>query len=195
MKFTARLTHLDAFRVQTGDRPHYKDEIAVYGNTGFSTGPHLHISVVEGHYEDFTMLGIENGHFKSNEQALYRLVSNTLMNGAYRITTRYLEPGYKKRFSGGQYEHWGVDVVSLLDTRLLRWSSHSQGRVAKRSYNSMAGNYLVIQYTDDITGHWAEDAMKMMIEQGRMSGYPDGTFKPNGNITRAEYAQAEMKKR
>ena len=185
---------MDAFRAQTGDVLKYGDEVAIYGSTGFSTAPHLHISVVDGHHEDFTMLGIEQSQFKSNEQVLYRLTSNTLMNGAYRVTTRYLEQGYKEKFGGGLYEHWGLDLVSLLNTRVIRWSAHNTGKVVKRSYNTIAGNFMVIQFTDDITGHWAENDIKLMVEQGRMSGFPDGTLRPNTNITRAEYARAELMK-
>jgi len=40
----------------------------------------------------------------------------------------------------------------------------------------------------DITGHWAENTIKQMVERGIAKGYPDGTFKPNNNITRAEFA-------
>lgn len=38
----------------------------------------------------------------------------------------------------------------------------------------------------DISGHWAESAIKLGVEQGWISGYEDGTFKPEQNITRAE---------
>lgn len=39
----------------------------------------------------------------------------------------------------------------------------------------------------DIAGHWAERWMNEAIEQGLINGYPDGTFKPNHPITRAEF--------
>lgn len=40
----------------------------------------------------------------------------------------------------------------------------------------------------DIEGHWAQGAIREMVGEGFISGYPDGTFKPNANITRAEFA-------
>ncbi|MBR5479337.1 MAG: S-layer homology domain-containing protein [Clostridia bacterium] len=40
----------------------------------------------------------------------------------------------------------------------------------------------------DIGGHWAEDYISGWIEMGNISGYPDGTFRPNNSITRAEFA-------
>ncbi len=38
----------------------------------------------------------------------------------------------------------------------------------------------------DIEGHWAKDNILKLAEYGLINGYPDGTFKPNGEITRAE---------
>ncbi|MDO5480033.1 MAG: S-layer homology domain-containing protein, partial [Clostridia bacterium] len=38
----------------------------------------------------------------------------------------------------------------------------------------------------DINGHWGEKYIKGFVKEGYISGYPDGTFKPDNNITRAE---------
>lgn len=38
----------------------------------------------------------------------------------------------------------------------------------------------------DVQGHWAEKYINEAIAKGFISGYPDGTFAPNRNITRAE---------
>jgi len=40
----------------------------------------------------------------------------------------------------------------------------------------------------DTQGHWASNAISFMADNGFMIGYPDGTFKPNQPITRAEVA-------
>ena len=34
--------------------------------------------------------------------------------------------------------------------------------------------------------HWAYENIEKLVKAGIISGYPDGTFKPEGNITRAE---------
>ena len=39
----------------------------------------------------------------------------------------------------------------------------------------------------DIKGHWAEKNINWAIQQGIIKGYPDGTFKPDEAITKAEY--------
>ncbi len=40
----------------------------------------------------------------------------------------------------------------------------------------------------DVTGHWAEKEILQITGGLIMSGYPDGTFKPDGKLTRAEAA-------
>ncbi|RDY71662.1 S-layer homology domain-containing protein, partial [Halobacillus trueperi] len=64
-----------------------------------------------------------------------------------------------------------------------------------------AGNVETIQSTEvtidkpsndvtfkDIQGHWAEDKINYLVENNLLSGYKDGTFQPDVNITRAEAA-------
>lgn len=41
----------------------------------------------------------------------------------------------------------------------------------------------------DILGHWAEDNIRDFMEKGYVGGYSDGSFKPNNNITRAEFVK------
>ena len=39
----------------------------------------------------------------------------------------------------------------------------------------------------DIGGHWAQGTIIQWTTNGYISGYPDGTFKPDNSITRAEF--------
>ncbi|MCG9967275.1 leucine-rich repeat protein [Pelotomaculum terephthalicicum JT] len=41
---------------------------------------------------------------------------------------------------------------------------------------------------NDIAGHWAMDNINKLVALGCISGYPDGSFKPDSTITRAEFA-------
>ncbi len=41
---------------------------------------------------------------------------------------------------------------------------------------------------DDITGHWAEEAIRWCMAHELMQGYPDGSFQPDKPVTRAELA-------
>ncbi len=42
---------------------------------------------------------------------------------------------------------------------------------------------------NDIDGHWAQDKIDYLVGIGAISGYPDGTFRPDAPITRAEFAK------
>lgn len=46
---------------------------------------------------------------------------------------------------------------------------------------------------NDITGHWAENNIKRLVSFGSIGGYPDGSFKPDAAITRAEFATVLIK--
>ena len=42
-------------------------------------------------------------------------------------------------------------------------------------------------YTDVSSSHWAYSDLETLSEQGIVSGYPDGSFKPNQEISKAEF--------
>lgn len=41
----------------------------------------------------------------------------------------------------------------------------------------------------DINGHWAKKYIEYGVEKGYINGYTDGTFKPDGTVTRAEFSK------
>lgn len=45
----------------------------------------------------------------------------------------------------------------------------------------------------DTAGHWAENSIKELVGLGVIGGYPDGTFRPDNKITRAEFATILVK--
>jgi len=55
---------------------------------------------------------------------------------------------------------------------------------ADESYGAQSAS----PYSDLADTHWAAWAIKFATSQGLFKGYPDGTFKPDQNITRAEFA-------
>ena len=42
---------------------------------------------------------------------------------------------------------------------------------------------------NDIEGHWAEESIQRIMNKRIISGYPDGSFKPDKSVTRAELAK------
>lgn len=45
-----------------------------------------------------------------------------------------------------------------------------------------------VAQASDVAGNWAEPFITVLVQKGIIAGYPDGTFKPDQAITRAEYA-------
>ncbi|MCS7460044.1 DUF2252 family protein [Paenibacillus doosanensis] len=45
----------------------------------------------------------------------------------------------------------------------------------------------------DMKGHWSEASVKDLVRLGAINGYPDGTFKPDNRITRAEFVTVIVK--
>lgn len=39
----------------------------------------------------------------------------------------------------------------------------------------------------DIAGHWAEESIRKLVSTGAITGYPDGTFRPDNRMTRSEF--------
>lgn len=48
-------------------------------------------------------------------------------------------------------------------------------------------------YPDVNANHWAAKQIQILTEKGVIVGYPDGTFKPDDNVTRAEFASMAIK--
>jgi hypothetical protein len=55
---------------------------------------------------------------------------------------------------------------------------------------SLMANFALAQTDDVPPGHWAYQAIEELVRAGIIEGYPDGTFRPNRTLTRAEFAQA-----
>lgn len=64
------------------------------------------------------------------------------------------------------------------------------------AYGASTANHLAAGITsngavplNDIGGHWAKQAIETAVTKGYVKGYPDGTFKPNKEVTRAEFVK------
>ena len=44
-----------------------------------------------------------------------------------------------------------------------------------------------VSFSDVKAGSWYENAVKVLASKGVIAGYPDGSFKPNASVTRAEF--------
>ena len=57
----------------------------------------------------------------------------------------------------------------------------------------LGGAGMVFAFPDVSDTHWAASQIKELSEQGVIVGYPDGTFQPDENVTRAEFASMAIK--
>lgn len=53
---------------------------------------------------------------------------------------------------------------------------------------TIGGAMPVVTYAADYDKHWANSAITKWADKEIIKGYEDGSFKPNGNVTRAEFA-------
>lgn len=81
------------------------------------------------------------------------------------------------------------EIEEILQSRGLQLSPEQLLKLNMSVETSHFSQYAVVVVRfADIAGHWANENIKRAIEQGITQGYPDFTFKPDANITRAEFA-------
>lgn len=80
-------------------------------------------------------------------------------------------------------------INSLKDSCLLKHSAFLD-KLAQATADGIAECFGLPapKANDDITGHWAEKEIRLVIAEGKMTGFIDGTFRPNEPITRAQLA-------
>jgi hypothetical protein len=64
----------------------------------------------------------------------------------------------------------------------------SETALSDRPLTTVAPTTTNIAQASDVAGNWAEPFIKVLVEKGIIAGYPDGTFKPDQAVTRAEFA-------
>ncbi|MFL0583981.1 S-layer homology domain-containing protein [Solibacillus silvestris] len=124
--------------------------------------------------------------FTSYKEAVDYLAGNLLLNERYRFAKTNYEERMKK---GWSYERASKEY--LYDIANAGYI-HLGGEYYRNKVGSIMDEYDLYQYDDrklkDIDGHWAEEQILFLTEKGWISGYPDGTYKPNHSITRAQAA-------
>ena len=88
-----------------------------------------------------------------------------------------------------------IQIQTIEGNTSVNGSQDNGGMVAEKTrYPSQIVGVCRPQYqpepvtVDDITGHWYTDDVKWCIEKGLIKCYPDGSFKPDQPVTRAELA-------
>ncbi|PZD97223.1 hypothetical protein DNH61_03765 [Paenibacillus sambharensis] len=84
----------------------------------------------------------------------------------------------------------GEAIVTLDSVKLVDSSLNATDTAAKvsASIDIAAASEMKPAAFTDLDGHWAQQAIERAAALGIMKGYPDGTFRPKGEVTRAEFA-------
>lgn len=64
---------------------------------------------------------------------------------------------------------------------------------SKVDFSKQVVNVAPYSSFSDIDKHWAGERIKQLLARGAISGYPDGSFKPDSGITRAEFTTVLVK--
>jgi alpha-tubulin suppressor-like RCC1 family protein len=89
-----------------------------------------------------------------------------------------------KSISSGE----GQNMVLTQDGKIKTWGFNASGQLGNGTkIDSLTP--VDVEVFSDIEGiSWAKDSIVFLAGQGIINGMGDGTFKPNGNITRAQFA-------
>lgn len=145
-----------------------------------------HFAYVQG-YPDGTVKPAGNITRAETAAILFRL-----MDDASRKTYYSTKSGFRDVASGSWYNTY---VATLNNAGVITDSSNGYFRpneaitraelaamLAKFSETTGAANY----FNDVSASHWAANAIAICAKLGWINGYPDGTFRPDKNVTRAE---------
>ena len=164
--------------------------IVLPGVTVKKTAPKLntsdHFAYVQG-YPNGTVKPAGNITRAETAAILFRL-----MDDASRKTYYSTKSGFRDVASGSWYNTY---VATLNNAGVITDSSNGYFRpneaitraelaamLAKFSETTGAANY----FNDVSAKYWAANAIAICAKLGWINGYPDGTFRPDKNVTRAE---------
>ena len=83
-------------------------------------------------------------------------------------------------------------IVTIPKRTVKRTDSNTENDALSWSFTTLKKEVppvLKCEFTDVPSTHWAAACIKVLCEKGIIAGYPDGTYKPSSNITRAEFAK------
>lgn len=138
--------------------------------------------------------GYPDGKFRP-DNSISRSEFVTIFNKAFGLTTKS-----GKVFSDTK-NHWAKDFIDIAVTNgvangISETKFAPDDPITREQAAKMVANYKKIADTnyDKLNNFsdgynvssWAKAEVEGMIEKRYMSGYPDGTFKPQGRMTRAE---------
>ncbi|QPC47564.1 C40 family peptidase [Mangrovibacillus cuniculi] len=112
-----------------------------------------------------------------------------------------LKPSSSSQFSDVPSTHWAFGYINTLaeqglmggygNDRFLPNQAITRGEIAAlftRVFAFSANNAGKAKNFHDISNHWAKNSISELSSHNIVTGYNDGTFKPNNSSTRAEFS-------
>lgn len=145
----------------------------------------------EGHHEAY-ILGYPDGTFKPERDVTRQEVAALLARAFHLQTADASQTGYKDVKAAD----WGAEAIAAV-TKAGYMSGYPDGTFRPNqpiSREELAATAARIKQlkgegTDafsDVADGWAKAAIDSAAAESILTGYPDGTFRPKANITRAE---------
>lgn len=159
---------LDA--IQASDFEYWSPSDPEWASTAFTPGP-------QGTFDDVwpahPFSGVEDAWYN---QWVYAISASGLTAGC--STSQYSIPAFGYTLDLAYYCPFDTVTRAEMAVFLLKGINGS-GYVPP----ALGGSPFI-----DIVGHWAEAWIEQLGEESITAGYPDGTFRPNNSVTRAEMA-------
>lgn len=130
------------------------------------------------------------------EASITRAEVATILFRCFTDESRAFYWSTENPFSDVEKSDWYNNAISTLTKAGVikgnpNGTFHPQSPITRAEYATMLSRYYAIENSDgvsfsDIEGHWAEEAIISGAVHGYINGDPDGRFRPDEPITRAE---------
>lgn len=142
--------------------------------------PELTVAEKDGQYE----IALSNSNY--NAKIYYTLDGSTptVHSEMYNVSAEHWQPQLNQPFLiAGDTTVKAIAVVSgFADSEVLTFTPNAQEQPAEPAVPADS-------FTDVPAGHWAATEVEALVAQGVLSGMGDGLFKPDQELTRAQFAK------
>ncbi len=136
--------------------------------------------------------GYSNGSFKPNGYitraeavTMFARLLNNSDNFGTNKNTKFSDASNKWHSEAVNYVVAKGYISGYKDGSFKPENNITRGEFAQMLSGYLKNTSSQTQFSD-VSNHWAKDAVETLYGNKSINGYPDGTFKPNNEITRAE---------
>ncbi|RXJ02192.1 hypothetical protein DS745_07295 [Anaerobacillus alkaliphilus] len=157
----------------------------------------LHSEGFAGKFREAYIKGYEDGTFKPDQKVTRAEVAVMI---ARNLGYDHLQKVEAQPFSDVQVTHWAASAIDFVKKYgLMKGDSKGEFKpnkvITRAEMATIVARYKKLALLDevkaqlafpDIKGHWAVKEIAANKQAGIIHGYQDGTFRPNGSLSRAE---------